>query len=41
MISPIRVVFSAPLGAEPLEEQVVATFEATLREWALESSAAP
>jgi 1-acyl-sn-glycerol-3-phosphate acyltransferase len=32
---PIRVVFSAPLTAEPLEEQVVATFEATLREWAL------
>jgi 1-acyl-sn-glycerol-3-phosphate acyltransferase len=36
---PIRVVFSAPLTGEPLEEQVVATFEATLREWALESSA--
>lgn len=36
---PIRVVFSEPVIAEPLEERVVATFEATLREWALESSA--
>ncbi len=35
---PIRVVFSAPLIAEPLEEQVVATFEATLHEWALATS---
>jgi 1-acyl-sn-glycerol-3-phosphate acyltransferase len=32
---PIRVVFSAPLTAEPLEDRVVASFEATLREWAL------
>jgi 1-acyl-sn-glycerol-3-phosphate acyltransferase len=34
---PIRVVFSAPFIAEPLEETVIETFEATLREWSFES----